>query len=88
MFLWLWCRPATTARLQPLAWEPPYVTSVALKRRKKGKKKKEYTDCWKGSSTGKAVACHISKAPVQPPKVCASWIIFEGIEISVLIRGH
>ena len=28
--LWLWCRPAATALLRPLAWEPPY--AAALKR--------------------------------------------------------
>ena len=27
--LWLWCRPAATALIQPLAWEPPYATGVA-----------------------------------------------------------
>ena len=35
--LWLWCRPAATALIQPLAWEPPYATSVALKRQKRKK---------------------------------------------------
>ena len=29
--LWLWCRPAATALIQPLAWEPPYAADVALK---------------------------------------------------------
>ena len=24
--IWLWCRPATVARIRPLAWEPPYAT--------------------------------------------------------------
>ena len=28
--LWLWCRPAATAPLQPLAQEPPYARGVAL----------------------------------------------------------
>ena len=36
-FLWLWCRPAAAAPIQPLAWEFPCVVSVALKRRKKKK---------------------------------------------------
>ena len=27
----LWCRPAATALMQPLAWEPPYAVGVALK---------------------------------------------------------
>ena len=39
MLLWLWCRPAATAPIQPLAWEPPYAADVALKREKKRKKK-------------------------------------------------
>ena len=30
--LWLWCRPATTALIQPLAWEPPCAMRVALKK--------------------------------------------------------
>ena len=37
MSLWLWCRPATAALIQPLAWEPPYATCAALKRQKKKK---------------------------------------------------
>ena len=36
--LWLWCRPAATALIQPLAREPPYAVSAALKRQKKIKK--------------------------------------------------
>ena len=31
---WLWCRPATAAPVQPLAWELPYATRVALKKKK------------------------------------------------------
>ena len=33
--LWLWCRMAAVARIGPLAWEPPYAVSGALKRPKK-----------------------------------------------------
>ena len=36
-WLWLWLRPAATAPIGPLAWEPPYVVGVALKRQKKKK---------------------------------------------------
>ena len=38
--LWLWHRPAATAPIGPLAWEPPYATGVApqkAKRQKKGR---------------------------------------------------
>jgi len=38
MCLWLWGRPAATAPIQPLAWEPPYTMSVALKIQKTKKK--------------------------------------------------
>ena len=37
--LWLWCRPAAVAPIQPLAWELPYVTCMAVKRKKKKKSK-------------------------------------------------
>ena len=36
-WLWLWHRPAATASIRRLAWEPPFATGVALKRQ--GKKK-------------------------------------------------
>ena len=32
--LWLWHRPAATALIQLLAWEPPYATDEALKKKK------------------------------------------------------
>ena len=36
--LWLWHRPGATAPIRPLAVEPPFATSVALKRQKTKKK--------------------------------------------------
>ena len=56
VLLWLWCRPVTTAPIQPLAWEPPYATSVALKRKKKKKEKRktlEYTPLYINSINSK-----------------------------------
>ena len=38
----VWYRLAAVARIQSLAWEPPYVTGVAQKRKKKKKKKKDF----------------------------------------------
>ena len=40
MFLWLWCRPAATALIQPLTWEPPCAAGVAQEMAKRQKKKK------------------------------------------------
>ena len=34
---WLWHRPAATALIQPLAWEPLYAASAALKDQKRKK---------------------------------------------------
>jgi len=32
--LWLWCRPAATVLIQPLAWELSYAAGMALKEKK------------------------------------------------------
>ena len=43
VLLWLWCRPAATAPIGPLAWEPPYAMGVALEKAKRQKdQKKEF----------------------------------------------
>ena len=39
-FLWLWHRPAATAPIRPLAWEPPYAAGAALEKAIKKKKDK------------------------------------------------
>ena len=41
MLLWLWQRPAATALIRPLAWEPPYAMGVAQEMAKRSKKKKK-----------------------------------------------
>ena len=41
----LWCRPAATAPILPLAWEPPYAAGVAQEITKKTKNKnKKHSD--------------------------------------------
>ena len=39
VLLWLWCRPAATAPIRPLAREPPYALGVTLEKTKKERKK-------------------------------------------------
>ena len=41
VLLWLWCRPAATAPIRPLALGPPYAIGVALEKTKRQKKKKK-----------------------------------------------
>ena len=38
VLLWLWRRLAAKALIRPLAWEPPYVTGVALEKAKRQNK--------------------------------------------------
>ena len=40
VWLWLWRRPAATAPIGPLVWEPPYAMGEALKHKKTKKKNK------------------------------------------------
>ena len=43
---WLWCRLVVIALIRPLAWEPPYATSAALKHEKtKIKTNKQTNKC-------------------------------------------
>jgi len=44
--LWLWQRPAATALIRPLAWEPPCASGAALWRQKTKKKKKKKMPLW------------------------------------------
>ena len=41
--LWLRYRPAAVAPIQPLAWESPYASGEALKRKKEKKQKNKKT---------------------------------------------
>ena len=40
VLLWPWNRPAATAPISPLAWEPPYATGAALEKANQKKEKK------------------------------------------------
>ena len=40
-WLWLWQRLVAIALIPPLAWEPPYAVSAALKKDEKRLKRKE-----------------------------------------------
>ena len=41
LLLWLWHRPAATAPIRPLDWEPPYTAGVALEKTKKNMNKED-----------------------------------------------
>ena len=52
--LWLWRRPAATALIRPLAWEPPYATGAAQEMAKKDQKKKK--NCFQGGNSCRGTA--------------------------------
>ena len=39
VLLWLWRRPAATAPIRPLTWEPPHAAGAAQEKAKRRKKK-------------------------------------------------
>ena len=41
VLLWLWCRPAATAPIGPLAWKPPYAMGAAQEMAKRQQQKKQ-----------------------------------------------
>ena len=43
VLLWLWRRPAATALIPPLAWEPPHAAGAAQEKAKKQNKTKQKT---------------------------------------------
>ena len=63
--LWLWHRLVATALILPLAWDPPYTTGVALK------KKKRQTQEYQTNVLEKPVEkCFIKEGVVKPVKLC------------------
>ena len=65
--LWLWCRPAAGAPVQPLAWELPYAAGVALKQNKNKKNRnktvhrnKGLNYCWASETLVKEFATVIA----------------------------
>ena len=55
--LWLWCRPAATALIQPLAWERPCTAGAATKRKKKKIKKKKKTEKYRSLNISQTPNC-------------------------------
>ena len=59
--LWLWCRPAATALIRPLAWEPPYAAGAGLKKCQKKKVDIQKLVPWKDQQINKLLAEPIKK---------------------------
>ena len=73
--LWLWHRPAATALIKPLAWEPPYASDAALKGQKTKKIKLKLKKFVEGNKTRKrkkkkAKKTKKKKEEIKKKKVC------------------
>ena len=66
VLLWLWCRPAAAALIQPLAWEISCATDAALKRQKQKQKQKTNQQC----DSIHTVSFLVS--PGSPPQPCTT----------------
>ena len=54
--LWLWYRLTATAPIRPLAWEPPYAASAALKNKQTNKQTKK-------NLTKNKIKCNLQRNP-------------------------
>ena len=81
--LWLWHRPGAAAN--SLAWEPPYATGVALKRKKKNDHSKTCTQLF--------IITKICTQPKYPSineqinkmRYILVWVVGKPLEVSILI---
>ena len=80
LWLWLWLRPAASAPIGPLAWEPPYAAGAALKRQKKTKPKQNKQPR-KAAKTTDAV---FSRVKLQATNLLGQT---RGLFISILPQG-
>ena len=63
--LWLWCRPAAAAPIQPLAWEFPHAASTALKSKNKIKINENRNKEWESRFEGDPSLCSLfNKKPL------------------------
>ena len=70
MLLWLWYRLAAAAPVLPLAWEFPYATGAALKRKKKYTHTPLYFEI---SINGPAIILNCVKLPILRIKIVKYW---------------
>ena len=73
--LWLWHRPAATAPIRPLAWEPPYATGMALEKASAFYSEMPVTTC-------SAVVLTVVKVSI----LCDKYIYFPGIQTCCLLH--
>jgi len=74
-WLWLWCRPTAIGPIQPLIWELPCVTGVALKGQKKKKKRKKKKIITHTPSMKKQVPLHSTEKQTQHLTTSLSFLV-------------
>ena len=56
----LWCRPAATAPIQPLAWESPYAVGAALKKKSVLTKSCKKNSIYHNGKQGEGEFCNVT----------------------------
>ena len=77
-WLWLWCRMAAVAPIQPLPWEPPYAAGVALKSKKKERKKPKLGHLWLSPAVPEMPICRRVYLGVCFRPLQAGWLAAHG----------
>ena len=70
-WLWLWCRRASVALIEPLAWEPPYASGATLKRLKKNLIKNKNKNSYRNKFQG----IHPKELKIGIQRTCARMFI-------------
>ena len=91
--LWLWRRPAATAPIRPLAWEPPYAVGVALEMAKRQKKKenqeKGIGDLWHKTASPYDALCHSKNTFNASPSISdQDCFMFSECQPSISVPRH
>ena len=75
VLLWLWCRPAASALIGPLAWDTPYAMGATLRRQNKTNQKthkkstEEVREC-EDTFRDSALALDLQSRSVTSPVKC------------------
>ena len=73
--LWLWCRLAAKALIQPLAWEPPHAVGTDLKKKKRQRQEKKISI---SSGSGRCRGGCLIPTPaewVKDPATAVAWVV-------------
>ena len=82
--VWLWCRQASAALIQPLAWELPCAAGVDLKRQKQTNQKNQPTNKKPHNPFCEESHCILKKDAVKKFKIRTIFVLFSYLNIRMM----